>query len=58
MLTDITAPDLTVLFFGIVFCLGVALVWMFCELERYIAPQSRMITKTMHRRSTDREMRD
>ena len=34
MLMDITAPDLTLLFLGTVFCLGAAFVWLFCEFER------------------------
>jgi len=33
MLTTLTAPDLTLLFLGIVVCLATAFVWIFWEIE-------------------------
>jgi hypothetical protein len=34
MLDMLTAPGLTLVFLGVVVCLGAALVWMFWEIEQ------------------------
>jgi hypothetical protein len=34
MLSTLTAPDLTLLFLGVVVCLGSALVWMLWEINQ------------------------
>lgn len=34
MLTMLTAPAMTLLFLGVVFCLGAAFMWMFWEVEQ------------------------
>jgi hypothetical protein len=39
MLVTLSAPALTLLFLGVVTCLGAALVWAFWELEQISKPQ-------------------
>ena len=34
MTAMMTVPQMTLMFLGTVVCLGVALVWMFCELRK------------------------
>jgi hypothetical protein len=34
MTTMMTVPQMTLMFLGMVVCLGAALVWMFCELQK------------------------
>jgi hypothetical protein len=39
MFESLTAPDLTLLFLGIVVCLGSALVWMVWQIEQQLGTQ-------------------
>lgn len=38
MLATLSAPALTLLFLGVVACLGAALVWAFWEIEQVLKP--------------------